>query len=76
VEREGAQPSLHQRLMRMLARGAEAHKDSHAIIARHAAVDREVEATLEVTRHARAQRARARDVRIRTGDDRNRFPSG
>ena len=52
--------------MRVLLRGAQAQEDSRAIIARHIEVDEHVIATLMATRRARADRARARDVRIQT----------
>jgi hypothetical protein len=67
MEREHAQPSLHRRLMSLLARSAQAQEESRSILARHAEVDEEVFATMKATRSARAHRARARAVRIRTG---------
>jgi hypothetical protein len=67
VEREGAEPSLHQRLMHAVLRGAQAQEDSRLILAQHADVDKDVFATLRATDRARARRARDRDVRIRTG---------
>jgi hypothetical protein len=66
VERESAQPSLHRLLMRALVRGAQAQEDSRLIVAQHAAVDDEVIDTLAATRRGREERARMREVRIRT----------
>ena len=66
MEREGATPTLHERLMSVLVRGAQVQEDTRAIMARHIEVDEHVIATLMATRRARADRAHARDVRIQT----------
>ena len=67
MEREGADVSLHHRLMSVLLRGAHVQEDSRAIIARHVEVDERVLATLAAVRRGRAQRAHERNVRIQTG---------
>jgi len=66
MERAGASPTLHQRLMSAIMRGARVQEHSRLIIAQHIEVDEHVLATLAVSRRRRAERARARDVRIRT----------
>jgi hypothetical protein len=76
MEREGVELSLHKRLTRALVRGAQAQEDSRAIIDAHHAVDARVQTTLARVRSAREQRARRREVRIRTGHERDRSASG
>jgi len=66
MKREGAESSMHARLMAALSRGAEVQEHSRAIAAAHVAADKRLGATLASSRRARKERERARDVRNQT----------
>jgi hypothetical protein len=66
MERQGAEPSLHQRLIVAIDRGGEVQECSREIVEEHIAADKRLAATLAFSRRARRERAQERDVRNRT----------
>ena len=67
MEREGAGPSLHQRVADALIRGAQTQEESRALIATTRAIHARMEVTRAEVLGGRAERARERNVRNRTG---------